>query len=81
MPKNDKKEVLEGEVLTSNNVSTKGGIVAGGIALIGGATNSFALASTDFDVTTAVADMGYAAVAVITLGVLALGYGFVRKIL
>lgn len=49
--------------------------------LLGFASNAFALAATDFDVTTATTDMGYAAVAVISLAVLAMGYAWVKRIL
>ena len=79
MLKDDKREVLEGEVITSNSNGLK---VVGAVgAVVIGASNAFALAATDFDTATAVADMGLAAVAVITLSVLALGYAFVRKVL
>lgn len=77
---NDKKEVLEGEVITTSN-SNGLKVVGGVVAVVVGASNAFALAATDFDVTTASADMGLAAVAVITLSVLALGYAFVKKVL
>ncbi|MBW6462525.1 MAG: hypothetical protein K0B07_05780 [DPANN group archaeon] len=79
MPKNDKREVLECEVITSNSNGLK---VVGAVGVVVvGASNAFALAATDFDVTTATADMGLAAIAVITLSVLALGYAFVKKVL
>ena len=52
-------------------------LVATGVALSSGTTNAMALAATDFDTGTAVADIGLAVVAV--LGVVVVVFGF-RKV-
>ena len=62
-------------------VSIKTKIIAGVGAIALGTTNSFALAATDFVTTTAETDMGFAAVASITLAVLGMGFAFVKKVL
>ncbi|MFT5874175.1 MAG: hypothetical protein ACI8WT_003135 [Clostridium sp.] len=69
---------------TEDTFSSKGslakvGAVVGSVVL--GATNSFALAATDFATGTAEADMGLAAVAMIGLAVAGAGFAFIRKII
>jgi hypothetical protein len=68
-------------VQVEDNRSSKSGalVVAGSVVLA--ASNSFALAATDFVTTGAEADMGLAGIAVITLAVVGMGFAFVKKLL
>lgn len=60
--------------------STKSKILFGSTAAIM-STQSFALTTADFDVTGASGDIGLAAVAVVTLGVLIMGFRGVKSMI